>query len=712
MKTEKLHFKTSSGIKSIVGKDLITDKFVAIFELVKNSYDAGAKEVKITFEQDKIIILDDGHGMSKEDLVDKWLNLAYSDKKEGKANNDRAFVGSKGIGRFSADRLGKKLRISTKTKNEEIYHQLEVDWEKFDEDLKKLFEKVELDYSYDKSKRSKDESYTLIEISDLNETWSIDEITKAKESLRRLKNPFVKDERFIILVVDNTDLANNEEYIESNIAEVIKDKSITIEANFDENIKVLLFDRGEKIFEIKAINDSILNSCPIFMSLNFLTISAKITFSRRMKIEVVNYGNLFIYKNNFRVLPYGSMDYDTFGLNLRKTQGYSRYLGTRELIGFIDIKDKDNVYFKEASSRDSGFVNNVYSEKLKELYMEYVHRVLEYYVQLISWGEVKGNNLELKEIQFKDANSSEVEKFKNYILKRGDIVFFKENISFEENKPEKRLDRIVEKFSGEEKKEFEPLIKEVKKQVNDLKKETEKNERLVKEKEKNIELLERQTKNLAMKRSEVSYAEQLNHHLTLFSKRLNTVIKKLAELENRILDSEQKKELKDRTRTIKRTADEMVAFRDILSKSDLDAKSPQTINWIDLLEWRIQNTDFPIKSYIVKNIDNDSAWTIQVNILEFVLMIDNFINNAEEHGAKFIEFEFKEKALLVKSDSKLIDDNLLERIFELGISTKSNGSGIGLNQIQKSLKKLNMDISVRNEDNLVCFEILRVKNEV
>ena len=50
MTTEKLHFKTSSGIKSIVGKDLITDKFVAIFELVKNSYDAGAKQVTITFD--------------------------------------------------------------------------------------------------------------------------------------------------------------------------------------------------------------------------------------------------------------------------------------------------------------------------------------------------------------------------------------------------------------------------------------------------------------------------------------------------------------------------------------------------------------------------------------------------------------------------------------------------------------------------------------
>lgn len=37
-----MKFKTSSGIKSIVGKDLITDRYVAIFELVKNSYDARA----------------------------------------------------------------------------------------------------------------------------------------------------------------------------------------------------------------------------------------------------------------------------------------------------------------------------------------------------------------------------------------------------------------------------------------------------------------------------------------------------------------------------------------------------------------------------------------------------------------------------------------------------------------------------------------------
>lgn len=225
MTTEKLHFKTSSGIKSIVGKDLITDKFVAIFELVKNSYDAGAKQVTITFDLDKITILDDGHGMSKDDLIEKWLNLAYSEKKEGKVNNDRAFVGSKGIGRFSADRLGTKLRISTKIVNEEIFHRLEVDWDEFDKDLSTRFEEVNLDYSFGESKKSKEESYTRIEISKLNENWTIDEVNKAKENLRRLKNPFLKNDGFKILVIDKNDLANSKEYIESNIAEVLKDKS-------------------------------------------------------------------------------------------------------------------------------------------------------------------------------------------------------------------------------------------------------------------------------------------------------------------------------------------------------------------------------------------------------------------------------------------------------------------------------------------------------
>ena len=49
-KQEHLQFKVSTALKSIIGKDLINDKYIAVFELVKNAYDAGATRVDITFE--------------------------------------------------------------------------------------------------------------------------------------------------------------------------------------------------------------------------------------------------------------------------------------------------------------------------------------------------------------------------------------------------------------------------------------------------------------------------------------------------------------------------------------------------------------------------------------------------------------------------------------------------------------------------------------
>ena len=69
-------FKVSSEIKNILGRDLITDSNIAVLELVKNSYDAYAKRVTITFDNDSLIISDDGKGMTENDIINKWLLLA------------------------------------------------------------------------------------------------------------------------------------------------------------------------------------------------------------------------------------------------------------------------------------------------------------------------------------------------------------------------------------------------------------------------------------------------------------------------------------------------------------------------------------------------------------------------------------------------------------------------------------------------------------
>ncbi len=65
-----LHFDVSVGLKRVLGRELITDDEVAIFEMVKNSFDAGAANVHLYFDANKIIVADDGSGMSYDDLTE------------------------------------------------------------------------------------------------------------------------------------------------------------------------------------------------------------------------------------------------------------------------------------------------------------------------------------------------------------------------------------------------------------------------------------------------------------------------------------------------------------------------------------------------------------------------------------------------------------------------------------------------------------------
>lgn len=420
-KDSTLSFRVSAGLKNLIGRDLISDKYIAIFELVKNSYDAEALKVDISFittekGQAQIVISDNGCGMTYKDIIKKWLFVAYSEKKKQNASKTsfrneikREVAGAKGVGRFSCDRLGALLTLITKTRSEVVANKVEVNWNKFELDDTQEFMSIPVQYSTIDTLPSGYSNGTTLIIDSLRESWSRDDLLKLKRSLMKLISPDANKGEIpfdVELSVPSEHENDNElrskpgvnidrdivnGIIHNDIFEKLNIKTTSIEVNISEDGQLItsrLTDRGEYIFSVVEKNRNYYGLRDISIVVFYLNQSAKMNFTRQMGgVQPKNYGSVFIYKNGFRINPYGEPRQDFFGIDQRKAQGWKRFLGTREIMGRISIKG-DNEQFVETTSRAHGFIRTPEVDMLADLFLEKVLKVLEkYVVNLINWGE-------------------------------------------------------------------------------------------------------------------------------------------------------------------------------------------------------------------------------------------------------------------------------------------------------------------------------------
>ena len=414
---DNLRFKVSTAVKDLVGKDLIRNENIAVFELVKNSYDAYATKVEITFEPNRIIISDNGKGMSIEDLKNKWLFLAYSAKKDGTEDDEadvkqesyrdkihRHYAGAKGVGRFSCDRLGSNLVLKTKSTKDKNAEQLTINWEDFEKDQKAEFVKVNVLHeemsSIPRFPENKSTG-TILEITNLRTAWTREAILKLKQSLEKLINPFSDSLDFTIEIIceqekkyDEKEKLKNVHYdkdivngvIKNSISQVIGLKTTRIDVILDsEYIETTIVDRDVEIYRIREKN-TFNKLSSVAINLYFLNKNAKIAFSMKMGVQPINYGSVFLFRNGFRILPFGNPGDDSWKLDYRAQQGYNRFLGTRDLFGRVDIQTDNIEEFKEVSSRDGGLIESETTLQLKRLF-ELTHHRLERYVTGVLWGE-------------------------------------------------------------------------------------------------------------------------------------------------------------------------------------------------------------------------------------------------------------------------------------------------------------------------------------
>ena len=204
MSTERsaaLAFKPRARLLRLLGDELIRDANIAIFELVKNAYDADARHATVVLldvddgQDGHIVVRDDGTGMDWDTLTGVWLEPGTDFRKQQRNRKDgrsprfgRLPLGEKGVGRFAAGKLGDKVRLVTRAKNQpEIV--VEIDWE----------ELLEHDYLSDAlvpihtrepEVFTGESTGTLLYITSLREVWTRGMVRNAQRSIASICSPF------------------------------------------------------------------------------------------------------------------------------------------------------------------------------------------------------------------------------------------------------------------------------------------------------------------------------------------------------------------------------------------------------------------------------------------------------------------------------------------------------------------------------------------
>jgi signal transduction histidine kinase len=181
-----------------LGEQLVAKPSIALAELVKNAYDADATQVTVTLENvgqpgGTIIIEDDGHGMTFEEMLDSWMRIATTAKRDNPVSRiyGRPVTGAKGVGRFAARRLGNKLTIQSIAEREEGAKEsviAEFNWaEKFlpGEDLVK----VPVSYVRREVPLETGTGVSLF-IEDARDAWTEDGIAALRRDLLSLQSPY------------------------------------------------------------------------------------------------------------------------------------------------------------------------------------------------------------------------------------------------------------------------------------------------------------------------------------------------------------------------------------------------------------------------------------------------------------------------------------------------------------------------------------------
>lgn len=365
-----------------LGFELVGRQETALSELIKNAYDADATEVKIDFiDFDKpggaLIISDDGTGMTEETVRSTWMRLSTHDKEISPISEKfkRSRAGRKGIGRFAVERLGKELVLESQVAGETQGIRVQFNWDDVfrpEVDIDLLSFAVQ---RFDKATVGHGTKLTIVELRD---KWTKDQLSRVWKSVILLQPPYkvrrtyrgkalaeaeglATDPGFSVVINGKSSAEVRSEF--SLDKTFLEQRTARITGHIDnegyghislESKKLGLTDQVtlDRKFDLVGITS---------FEADYFNYSSSLIdgFSLRTAQEVgAEYGGIRIYRDGFRVLPYGEkrddwlkLAYDTGRRNLLIPASNNNFFGQ------VELASDENVRLEETSSRE-GLIEN------------------------------------------------------------------------------------------------------------------------------------------------------------------------------------------------------------------------------------------------------------------------------------------------------------------------------------------------------------------
>lgn len=684
-KSEYMNWEFDVNVFKLLGSQLISDKFTAIIELVKNSYDANATEVKIDFYKDKIIIKDNGLGMSKKDISSKWMKIGTNNKRKETHSPEpfnRVFLGEKGIGRFAIEKIADLITLETKQEDINIVHKLVIDWSVYknaaDEKESKLFTSMLNKYEQRKEVKlntnlNRTDSGTILTFENLKEEWTTLDIRRLKRELAKFVSPIrtkIEEKNgfkiFVKEYIENIlfDVSDYEEVINSSLDYASESYHINFNQTEQEELH---FNEDENKIEI--LKSKMKDFGPISVHIFYFNSEDKKKFKLAYKGKDLKIDGFKIYRDSILATPFveiaapeaGVDSYrDILGIDKRRWSNFFGKISSHDFIGIIELTKKDNPNIRDLTNRQD-FEDTKEYRLLKEFIVE----------QLIQIEK----KLDYEKKLSKKAKEKEVEKAKDEV-----------------NDIRNHLNSLIEK-EPTLKNDVEPMYNYLKNIENTLKISS-------KEIDELNQTIERKEELYHSLMSLQEYAADLAHMI-------RNSLDKILGISKYFVKYLVNTEFYNKSRMLE---DEVFKMRQDVEYMLNYAESGHKLKEFDLSDLVLKTFNRYSEIFEKENISVQLIKPEPFKVTHVETFIRDIFNNLISNSRRSLKKVNKDKKIIkcsaykendefiiLFSDNGIgIDDDIKEKIYDRYFSTNKDegGSGIGLYVVKNNLKTLNGKIEL------------------